>query len=257
MSERRSRAENRRRMETEILRLARQQLEEKGPADLSLREIARDMSVASSALYRYVRDRDELLTLLVIDAYTDLADAVDDALGLDPEERGGAESPEGLGKFARAMRSWALANTARWGLVYGTPVPGYAAPADQTVAPGTRLLARLAHIVAAGNLIGADPSGPYAAFLEGGLEDVFGTSDRSDLDNVGAEAGEACAINRGEATRRAATTIDLWCALLGTISAEVFDQLGPGLDKVGGEVLERLVESWTATLFPETVTGGR
>ncbi|ATH96888.1 hypothetical protein COP05_07175 [Dermabacter jinjuensis] len=56
MSERRSRAENRRRMETEILRLARQQLEEKGPADLSLREIARDMSVASSALYRYVRD---------------------------------------------------------------------------------------------------------------------------------------------------------------------------------------------------------
>ena len=119
MSERRSRAENRRRMETEILRLARQQLEEKGPADLSLREIARDMSVASSALYRYVRDRDELLTLLVIDAYTDLADAVDDALGLDPKERCGAESPEGLGTFARAMRSWALANTTRWGLVYG------------------------------------------------------------------------------------------------------------------------------------------
>lgn len=257
MNERRSRAENRRRMEAEILRLAKQQLEEKGPADLSLREISRDMSVASSALYRYVRDRDELLTLLVVDAYTDLADAVDDALGLDPEERCGAEGPEDLRTFARAIRAWALANTARWGLVYGTPVPGYAAPAEHTIAPGTRLLARLARIVASGTSVGANPSDTYAAFLEGGLEDVFGAVGRHALDNAGAEAGEGCALNRGEATRRAATTIDFWCALLGTISAEVFGQLGPGLDEVGEEILERLVESWTATLFPETVKGGR
>ena len=41
--------------------------------------IARDLGMVSSAVYRYVASRDDLLTLLLVDAYSELADAVDRA----------------------------------------------------------------------------------------------------------------------------------------------------------------------------------
>src|SRR5699024_11947454 len=68
----------RERTEAEILRIAREHLCTTGPADLSLRAIARELGIVSSAIYRYVSCRDDLLTLLVIDGYTDLGDAVED-----------------------------------------------------------------------------------------------------------------------------------------------------------------------------------
>ena len=48
---------------------------------LSLRAVARDLGVVSSAVYRYVENREELLTLLLVDAYNELGDAVDAAGG--------------------------------------------------------------------------------------------------------------------------------------------------------------------------------
>jgi hypothetical protein len=57
---------------------------------------------------------------------------------------------------SRALRAWALANPAEYGLLYGTPVPGYAAPAD-TVSPATRTVWVLGRILAdAGPLDGRD-----------------------------------------------------------------------------------------------------
>ena len=38
----------------------------------------------------------------------------------------------------RAARAWALAHPHEYALIYGSPVPGYAAPRD-TVAPASRL----------------------------------------------------------------------------------------------------------------------
>jgi len=61
----------------EIVRIGREQLATVGPADLSLRAVARELGVVSSAVYRYVASRDELLTLLIVDAYDDLGDEVD------------------------------------------------------------------------------------------------------------------------------------------------------------------------------------
>ena len=58
-----------------IVELGRRQLVDHGAAGLSLRAIARDLGMVSSAVYRYVSSRDELLTLLLVDAYSDLADA--------------------------------------------------------------------------------------------------------------------------------------------------------------------------------------
>ena len=74
------RARARERTMRRIIELGNEQLIEHGPEGLSLREVARGLGMVSSAVYRYVASRDELLTLLLVDAYTDLADTVDAAL---------------------------------------------------------------------------------------------------------------------------------------------------------------------------------
>ena len=64
----------------DIVRIGRAHLATEGAAALSLRAVARDLGVVSSAVYRYVASRDELLTLLVVDGYDELGDAVDAAI---------------------------------------------------------------------------------------------------------------------------------------------------------------------------------
>src|SRR5665213_1175387 len=53
----------------EIKTVARRHLAEQGSAALSLRAVAREVGMVSSAVYRYFPSRDELLTALIIDAY--------------------------------------------------------------------------------------------------------------------------------------------------------------------------------------------
>ncbi|PRC48129.1 TetR family transcriptional regulator, partial [Mycobacterium sp. ITM-2017-0098] len=73
------RQETRDRIERQIIDLGRTHLVTHGAAGLSLRAIARELGMVSSAVYRYVGSRDELLTLLLVDAYTELAEAVERA----------------------------------------------------------------------------------------------------------------------------------------------------------------------------------
>ena len=116
-----------------IIRLARRQVETRGAANLSLREIARDLDMASSAIYRYFESRDQLLTVLIIDAFDRVGSVVESA-------DASRERTDFIGRWnaiALALRSWALDNRSDYGLVFGTPVPGYEAP-DDTVAPATR-----------------------------------------------------------------------------------------------------------------------
>jgi AcrR family transcriptional regulator len=126
----------------EILEQARRQLASHGAASLSLRSIARELGMVSSAIYRYFESRDALLTTLIIETY--------DALG-DEAERAAADSAgdadvERWVTTANAIRAWALAAPHEYMLVFGSPVPGYAAP-DDTVAPGTRVTFALLSIV--------------------------------------------------------------------------------------------------------------
>jgi AcrR family transcriptional regulator len=139
------RRDSRERIEAQIVELGRRHLIEHGPAGLSLRAIARDLGMVSSAVYRYVSSRDELLTLLLVDAYSDLADQVDQARDAVP---GGGDAD--LSPIAHAARSWAIAHPASWALLYGSPVPGYHAPAERTVGPGTRVVSAVFDAVAAG-----------------------------------------------------------------------------------------------------------
>src|ERR1700712_443891 len=122
------RQESRERIEREIVELGRRQLVTEGAAGLSVRAIARDLGMVSSAVYRYVRSRDDLLTLLLIDVYTELADAVDRA-----QQSTSDIWSDRIVAIARAARGWAVDQPACWALLYGSPVPGYQAPAEMTV----------------------------------------------------------------------------------------------------------------------------
>jgi AcrR family transcriptional regulator len=117
-------------MVTEIKTVARRHLATDG-ANLSLRAVARDMGMVSSALYRYFASRDDLLTALIIDAYNALGAAVEDA------DAAVTERDDLRGRLlalGRAVRQWALAKPAEYALIFGSPVPGYAAPAETVVA---------------------------------------------------------------------------------------------------------------------------
>jgi AcrR family transcriptional regulator len=139
------RRDSRERIEAQIIELGRRHLVEHGATGLSLRAIARDLGMVSSAVYRYVSSRDELLTLLLVDAYSDLADTVDRARDAVPDVWS-----DDVIAIAQAVRRWAVAHPARWALLYGSPVPGYHAPAERTVGPGTRVIGALFDAVAAG-----------------------------------------------------------------------------------------------------------
>lgn len=135
------RARVRAEMLDEIKVVARRHLASDG-ANLSLRAVARDMGMVSSAIYRYFPSRDDLLTALIIDAY--------DALGAVVEAAdAGADRLDLRGRWhaaCRAARDWALAHPAEYALLYGSPVPGYAAP-DDTVGPAQRPPATLIGIL--------------------------------------------------------------------------------------------------------------
>ncbi|MGW2425450.1 TetR/AcrR family transcriptional regulator [Streptomyces sp. NPDC001709] len=112
-----------------IKEAARRQLAEEGAAKLSLRAVARELGMVSSALYRYFPSRDELLTALITDAYNSLGEAAEQARDTTAD----AAPVARWTAACEAVRGWALAHPHEYALIYGSPVPGYAAP--QTTVP--------------------------------------------------------------------------------------------------------------------------
>ncbi|WP_454198741.1 TetR/AcrR family transcriptional regulator [Nocardia sp. Marseille-Q1738] len=139
------RARVRSEMTEEIKAAARRRLAVDG-ANLSLRGVARDLGIVASALYRYFPSRDELLTALITEAYGALAATAEAADAKPPatDLRGRWLS------VCSSVRDWALAHPAEYGLLYGSPVPGYNAP-DDTVAPAAAVVFRLVAIAQAGS----------------------------------------------------------------------------------------------------------
>ena len=176
-----------------------------GAAGLSLRAIARDLGLVSSAVYRYVASRDDLLTLLLVDAYP-----ISPTRSTAPLRRQADNGATSLIAMAREARAWGIDQPARWALLYGSPVPGYQAPAELTLGPGTRVV---------GAAIRGDRGRHRAGDIS--MSNVAALQPLStDFDRLREEfdfAGDDSVL---------AKCFLLWAGLVGAISLEVFGQYG-------------------------------
>jgi AcrR family transcriptional regulator len=189
----------------EILEVARAHLARDGAVALSLRSIARELEMAPSALYRYFSSRDDLLSALILDAFESLADCAERASAAAFERR---DAPAKIwSAVPRTMRDWAIGHPHEWGLVFGSPVPGYQAP-PATVVPYARLAAALVRPVVAGQRGGGLRPPPTTLLdpdaLAAGLQPVT----------------EGLLPGLPDAT--VARALQAWATLIGLISLEVF-----------------------------------
>jgi AcrR family transcriptional regulator len=184
----------------EITDAARRQLAEVGAAALSLRAVARELGMVSSAVYRYFPSRDDLLTRLILDAYDDLGAAAEAA-----DEPDAAPSHRWL-VVCRAVREWGLAHPHEYALLYGSPVPGYEAPPD-TVPAASRVGVVLGRILGDAARAGALPGA--TSERDPGL-----VSDAA----VGILGGDHPSIDETVRVR----ALLAWSAIYGTVSFELF-----------------------------------
>ncbi|MFI7613928.1 TetR/AcrR family transcriptional regulator [Nonomuraea terrae] len=186
----------------EITDIARRQLATDGAGGLSLRAVAREMGMVSSAIYRYFPSRDDLLTTLIIDGYNAIGEAVERAEAACPRD-------DFAGRWlaaCHALRDWAVAHPHEYALLYGSPVPGYHAPQD-TIAARVRDVTVLGGIVSDAWRAGAmrAPAIEPPAELE----------------------GEAAGVREhmpGVPDGVVWQTVAAWTALYGWLSFEVFGQ---------------------------------
>jgi AcrR family transcriptional regulator len=189
----------------EITEIARSQLATEGAAGLSLRAIAREMGMVSSAIYRYFPSRDDLLTALIIDGYNAIGAAA---------EQADAACPPGdyTGRWlavGRAVRDWALAHPHEYALVYGSPVPGYQAP-QQTIPSAVRAATVYGKIISDAHRAGAlDPPGVCPPPPRS-----FGPDAAALRVSVMAEVPDDVA----------ARAVSGWASLFGMVSFELFGQ---------------------------------
>lgn len=200
-----ARARARAEVRAAILATASAHLAAGGPASLSLRAVARDLGMVSSAVYRYFSSRDELLTALIIEAYDALGECAETAVAASA----GKPPATRWVDTALAVRTWAVTRPHDYALLYGTPVPGYAAP-DDTVTPGTRVSTALVGIVSDAVREGGVTPSPLAATIGEGNRASFDAL-RAELD---LEVTDALLLD----------VLLAWTQLFGLLSFEIFGQ---------------------------------
>ena len=173
-----TRARRREDVTARVLEIGREHLAEHGAAGLSLRAVTRDLGhgvVGGLPLRRQPRRA----------AHPAARRRLRRPGGC--RRRGGrSRRPTSAGTTrvlaaAHAFRAWAVAEPSRYALLYGSPVPGYAAPAEVTNEPGTRVIGVLLSLVAEGVAAGDVPDRPAPHDPPEPLA--------SDLRAVGAEVG--------------------------------------------------------------------
>lgn len=206
----------------ELLAVARERLAADGPSGLSLRAVARELGVSSSAVYRYVDSRDALLTALVIEAYDAVGEVCEQAMTA--SFASGASPARTWLAVGHAFRAWALENRSSFELVYGTPIPGYAAPQD-TVAAASRLWGVIEAICTTAIARGELDLPPTGVEVEGLMSEGVMAFAREHLLAFGADGTTRTdglpELEEGHVAR----SVTLWVALVGAVSAELFGHL--------------------------------
>jgi AcrR family transcriptional regulator len=192
-------------MTAEILAVARTHVAKEGAASLSLRSIARDLEMAPSALYRYFGGRDALITALILASFESLAAEAERAA--DGAAKAGGSDAERFLVVPRAARRWAVVHPHEWGLIFGTPVPGYQAPED-TIEPYARAAAAMVRPVTEAAAAGRLEPGPGP----GAVPDTVRA----------AVAPVAEGLLPGVPMGTVVLTIQAWTTVVGIISLEVF-----------------------------------
>jgi AcrR family transcriptional regulator len=200
-------------MTAEILAAAGERVAREGAAALSLRSVARDLDMAPSALYRYFDGRDALLSALILHAYESLAAEAEraamqaDAPATPQTEGDQSGDVERFLVVPRTIRRWALAHPHEWGLIFGTPVPGYDAPED-TVEPYARIAASMVRPI-----VEAETAGRLGA-------DRHRRAVSDELRAAVAPVTEA--LFPESPTVNVVPAIQAWTTLVGIVSLEVF-----------------------------------
>ncbi|WP_232667993.1 TetR/AcrR family transcriptional regulator [Pseudonocardia sp. TRM90224] len=198
-----TRARVRAELTKEIAEVARRHLASDGAAALSLRAVAREMGMASSAVYRYFPSRDDLLTTLIVEAYDAIGEAAEQAVAAAPK----GDLRARWQAICRATREWAVAHPHEYALVYGSPVPGYAAP-QATIGPAGRVGLLLTTLISDGVAAGTvDPLGSPTG------SDAALTPDIAERVGLASTSAESSLAARG---------VTAWISLFGLISFEIF-----------------------------------
>jgi AcrR family transcriptional regulator len=190
---------------SEIKAVGLRHLAEHGAAGLSLRAVARDLGMVSSAVYRYFPSRDDLLTALIIDAYS----AVGEVAEATADVKRRARFASRWVAVAESVRTWALAHRHEYALIYGTPVTGYAAPTD-TIDPASRIALVFLQLIADGLAAGEIAPTPDTPATRAVHADFDGMRASTGLDIP------------DEVLSR---TLIAWAQLLGGINLEMFGHL--------------------------------
>lgn len=132
--------------EAAIIEAGLQLLAEGGAEALTIRGLARKLVLVPSALYRYVRNRGDLLDLLLAHAHADLIHTVRAAHDAVPRDdlRGRWRA------FAHSLRSWSLGHRHEWMLIQSIAIAGPGPQLHDTFALHVLLLRLGADTEAAG-----------------------------------------------------------------------------------------------------------
>jgi AcrR family transcriptional regulator len=198
--------------------------------------------MASSAVYRYFPSRDELLTALIVDAYTAVGNAAAQAEAAIPR----ADLAGRWLAVCRATRAWAIDHPHEYALIFGSPVPGYRAPTD-TIDPAARIPLLMLGILAAAQPAATALAANHVAVPRAVHADLRALREVMSARDAGPEADSARAGSGGAGgaggnntdevndvdDRRLARAVMAWTQLIGSISFELFGHLNNVISDYG------------------------
>ncbi len=205
-------------LQAAIKETAWKQIAEKGAPALSLRAIARELGITAPAIYNYFPRRDDLVTALIVDAFTSLGETQSEAIKDLPFDN----LPARLSALGLAYRQWAVTYPQRYQLIFGTPIPGYMAPETITLPAAQAALVPLTATVQ-GLIVTGQFKVERAAPLTPGLKSML-EAWREAAGGVNIEALYHALI--------------IWSRVHGLVSMEIGNQL-PGFITDPGEVYRR------------------
>jgi AcrR family transcriptional regulator len=216
----------------EIKKVALELMASGGPDAITLRAIAREMGMTANAIYGYFATRDDLVTTLINDLSTALADTLDAAW----EATSAKDPATRIRAWAGAFRNWSLANPQGFRLIFGDPVPGYHAPEGGPAPDATRRICTGLTALAAA-------AWPHAGHLYEGSQFEWSDFDPGLLDEVRPAFPEL-------PPAAVALALRIRGHLHGLVSLEVYGHMRtmtPSPDKLFQEELTQLVRALALT----------